>query len=163
MTIYPDEQKARLIERMLPPGQASVPRVAQETGMPRDTLYGWRRQALRARGLSTPPAAGNGERWSSPEKFAMVVETAALSAVERGEYCRKRGIYPEHLQTWRRACEQANGGSSPRTHSERSTERRRIQALESELRCKEKALAETAALLVLRKKAQAIWGAGEAE
>ncbi len=103
MTIYPDEQKARLIERMLPPGQVNVPRLAKETGIPRDTLYGWRRQALRARGLSTVPAAGGGERWSSTEKFAMVVETAALSEVERGEYCRKRGIYPEHLQAWRRA------------------------------------------------------------
>jgi len=163
MTIYPDEQKARLIERMLPPGQANVPRLAKETGIPRDTLYGWRRQALQARGLSTASAAGGGECWSSPEKFAMVVETAALSEVERGEYCRKRGIYPEHLQAWRRACEQANGGVSPRSHSERSAERRRIQALESELRRKEKALAETAALLVLRKKAQAIWGEDEAE
>ncbi len=162
MTIYPDEQKARLIERMLPPGQANVPRLAKETGIPRDTLYGWRRQALQARGLRTAPAAGGGERWSSTEKFAMVVETAALSEVERGEYCRKRGIYPEHLQAWRRACEQANGGVSPRIHGERSAERRRIQALERELRRKEKALAETAALLVLRKKAQAIWGEDEA-
>ena len=52
----------------------------------------------------------------------MVVETAALSEVERGEYCRERGIYPEHLQAWRRACEQANGGVSPRTHGERSAD-----------------------------------------
>lgn len=163
MTIYPDEQKARLIERMLPPSQANVPRLAKETGIPRDTLYGWRRQALRARGLSTAPAADGGERWSSTEKFAMVVETAALSEVERGEYCRKREIYPETLQAWRRACEQANGGVSPRTHGERSAERRRIHTLESELRRKEKALAETAALLVLRKKAQAIWGEDAAE
>lgn len=163
MTIYPDEQKARLMERMLPPSQTNVPRLAKETGIPRDTLYGWRRQALRARGLSIPPAAGNGERWSSPEKFAMVVETAALSEVDVGEYCRKRGIDPEPRQTWRRACEQANGGMSPRTYGERSAERRRIRALESELRRKEKALAEPAALVVLRQKAQPIWGEGAAE
>ena len=162
MTIYPDEQKARLIERMLPPGQRNVARLAKETGIARDTLYGWRRQALGARGLSTTPAAGGGARWSSLEKFAMVVETAALSEVERGEYCRKRGIYPQHLQAWRGACEHANGGVSPRLPGDRSAERRRIQALESELRRKEKALAETAALRVLRKKAQAIWGEDEA-
>jgi hypothetical protein len=35
--------------------------------------------------------------------------------------------------------------------------------LERELRRKDKALAETAALLTLRKKAQAIWGDGEDE
>jgi transposase-like protein len=162
MTIYPDEQKARLIERMLPPGQANVPRLAKETGIPRDTLYGWRRQALRAGGLSKAPVAGGGERWSSAEKFAMVVETAALSEVERGEYCRKRGLYPEHLQGWRRAWEQANAGSRPRTGGNGSMEQRRIRELESELRRKEKALAEPAALLVLRKQAQAIWGEDEA-
>ena len=163
MTIYPDEQKTRLIERMLPPSQANVPRLAKETGIPRDTLYGWRRQALRARGLSTTPAAGGGERWSSEEKFAMVVETTALSEVEGGEYCRKRGLYPEHLQAWRRACEQANAGARPRTDGQELMARRRIRELEQELRRKEKALAETAALLVLRKKAQAIWGEAEAE
>ena len=163
MTIYPDEQKARLMERLLPPSQANVPRLAKETGIPRDTLYGWRRQALRARGLSTTLAAGGGERWSRTEKFAMVVETAALSEVERGAYCRQRGIYPAPLQAWRRACEHANGGLSPRTHGERSAERRRLQAVESELRRQEKALAETAALLVRRKKAQAIGGEDEAE
>ena len=163
MTIYPDEQKARLIERMLPPGRANVPRLAKETGIPRDTLYGWRRQALRARGLSTTPATGGGERWSSPEKFAMVVETAALSEVERGEYCRKRGLYLEHLQRWCRACEQANRAAPAPTGGEGSAARRRIRELEQELRRKERALAETAALLVLRKKAQAIWGEPEAE
>ena len=82
----------------------------------------------------------------------MVVETAALSEVERGEYCRKRGIYPEHLQAWCRACEQANGGLSPRTHGERSAERRRIQALERERRRKEKALAETGGIAGAAKK-----------
>ncbi len=40
----------------------------------------------------------------------------------------------------------------------RKADERRIKELERELRQKEKALAETAALLVLRKKAQAIWG-----
>ena len=148
---------------MLPPSNANVPKLSRETGIPRDTLYGWRREALRAQGLTRTPAAGNGERWSSEEKFAMVVETAALSEVERGEYCRKRGLYPEHLQAWKRACEQANRGTPSAGSGERAAERRRIRELEAELRRKDQALAETAALLVLRKKAQAIWGEAAAE
>ena len=166
MTIYPDEQKASLIERMLPPQEVSIPHLHRETGIPKDTLYGWRRQARRARGLPLAPADPNGERWSSEEKFAMVVETAALSEVERGAYCRQRGLYPEHLQAWRQVCEQANAVHTTlkaRAQSEAQADRRRIRELERELRRKEKALAETAALLVLRKKAQAIWGEAEAE
>jgi hypothetical protein len=41
--------------------------------------------------------------------------------------------------------------------------KKKCQDLEKELRRKEKALAEAAALLVLRKKAQAIWGDEEDE
>jgi hypothetical protein len=161
MTIYPDEQKTSLIERMLPPRNASVPQLSKETGVPKDTLYGWGRQALWARGLSPTPAGG-GERWRAEEKFAMVVETAALSEAERGEYCRKRGLYTEQLQAWRRACEQANASqAAPRLKHEAQADKRRIQELERELRRKEKALAEAAALLVLRKKAEAIWGKDE--
>jgi transposase-like protein len=161
MTIYSDEQKAKLIERMLAPHNVPVPQLSKETGIPKDTLYGWRRQARRARGL-VPTPSGGGERWSGEEKFAMVVETATLNEAQRGEYCRKRGLYPEQLQAWRRICEQANAGKvASRPIGEAQADRRRIQALERELWRKEKALAEAAALLVLRKKAQAIWGKDE--
>jgi transposase-like protein len=160
MTRYPEEQKARLIEQMLPPQAIPVPQVSQETGIPKDTLYGWRRQACRARGLPLMEATNTKARWSSGEKFAMVVETAALNDTELGEYCRKRGLYPEQLQGWRQRCEQANGATvAQRTSADGGSEARRVRELERELRRKDQALAETAALLVLRKKAEAIWGA----
>ena len=162
MTIYPAEQKANLIKRLLPPENARVSQLSKETGIPKDTLYDWRRQGLRSRGLSSTPAA-SGERWNGAEKFAMVVETAALNEAERGEYCRKRGVYPEQLAAWRRACEQANvGQAAPRSKRDTQAEQRRIRELERELSRKDKALAEAAALLVLRKKADAIWGKDEA-
>jgi transposase-like protein len=162
MTIYPEEQKTRLIERMLPPEAIPVPQLSQETGIPKDTLYGWRGQACRARGLPMMGTTPTKERWSSGEKFAMVVETVVLNEAQLGEYCRKRGVYPEQLQRWRQCCEQANGDPKPpRAPAETRREARRIQELERELRRKDKALAETAALWVLRKKAEAIWGKDE--
>ena len=109
MPLYPDEQKLSLIERMLPPQNADIPPLSRETGISKDTLYGWRRQAQRARGVAPTASAGSAERWSAKEKFAMVVEAAVLSEAERGEYCRQRGLYPEPLEAWRRACEQACG------------------------------------------------------
>ena len=161
MTLYPDEHKRSLIERMLPPQNAAIPQLSRETGIPKDTLYGWRRQAPRARGIAPPASASGADRWSAKEQFARVVETAALSAAARGEYCRQRGRYPEQLQAWCRACEQANGGqAAPRSKSDTQADQRRIRELERELSRQEKALAATAALLVLRKKAQAILKAG---
>lgn len=158
MTIYPDDQKAQLIERMLPPGEEPVPALSRDSGIPKDTLYGWRRQAYRERGLTLPGTEQSPARWSSEEKFAMVVEAAVLSEAERGEYCRKRGLYPEQLQAWRQACEQANARQTTKPTGSAAADQRRVRELERELRRKDQALAETAALLVLRKKARAIWG-----
>ena len=87
------------------------------------------------------------------------METAALSEAELGEYCRRRGLYPEQIRAWRAACEQANGWDREqqrRFKEAQRTDQKRRRELERELRRKEKALAEAAALLVLRKKAEAI-------
>ena len=68
---------------------------------------------------------------------------------------------PEHVQAWRAACEQANDWATERTRqsqAEQNELRRQVRALQRDLQHKEKALAETAALLVLSKKAAAIWG-----
>jgi len=89
-----------------------------------------------------------------------------LNEAELSTYCRKRGLYPEQIRQWREACEQANDwdrNQNKRLKEFRKVDGRRIKDLERELIRKEKALAETAALLVLRKKAQAIWGDNEDE
>ena len=164
MRTYSADFKASIIEKLLPPQNVDVVQLAQESGIPKDTLYSWRSQARRERGLTASPAAEAGHRWSSEEKFTVVVETAALNEAALGEYCRKRGLYPEQITAWRAACQQANSVvSSPRARplTEVQADKRRIRDLERELRRKDKALAEAAALLVLQKKAQAIWGDSE--
>jgi transposase-like protein len=106
------------------------------------------------------------EKQSASQKFAIVVDTAPLNEAELAEYCRKRGLYPEQVKAWREACEQATAGGmipASRLREAMSADQKRIKELERELRRKEKALAETAALLTLRKKAAAIWEEGEDE
>ena len=104
------------------------------------------------------------EGWTAADKFAAVVETAALNEAELSAWCRERGLYPEQIRQWRQACEQANDWDrtqNDRLRQARKTDQQRLKELERELKKKEKALAETAALLVLSKKARAIWGDGE--
>jgi transposase-like protein len=161
MTSYPKEQKAELIAKMLAPQNVSVPQLAQETGIPKDTLYCWRLQAKKAAGVVPAVGGPSTARWSSEEKFTVVVETALLNEAELGAYCRQRGLYAEQVSSWREACRRANdeparSGGEPR--SAQGAQTKRIKHLESELRRKEKALAEAAALLVLQKKARALWG-----
>ncbi len=163
MRTYSAEFKANIIEKLLPPHNADVAQLSREMGIPKDTLYSWRCRAREAQGLSRVSEQGKAaERWSSEAKFAVVIETAALNEAELGEYCRKRGLYSEQIRRWRQACEQANRGAGRPSISETTrADRQRIRELEGELQRKEQALAETAALLVLRKKAQAIWGEAE--
>lgn len=111
-----------------------------------------------------PDADAGPEGWSSCDKFAAVLETAALNEADLSEYCQTRGLYPAQITAWRAACEQANDWGRARTArlgQATKEDRKRVKDLERDLARKEKALAETASLLVLRKKASAIWGGDE--
>ncbi len=153
------------MQKMMPPHNIPIPRLAEETGISDVTLYNWRKQA-RVEGVAVPADGKNPEKWSSEDKFAIVLEAASLNEAELAEYCRRKGLYVEQITAWRKACLQANANSAAQAKAQREQskrDRKQITMLERELNRKEKALAETAALLVLQKKVQAIWGDGEDE
>jgi len=148
---------------MQPPNNVPLRQLSREEGISEATLHSRRKEA-RGKGQLLPDADAGPEGWSSRDKFAAVIETAAMNAADLSEYCRQRGLFFEQIRAWRAACEQANDwdrASSARVNQATKEEKKRIKALERDLQRKEKALAEAAALLVLRKKAEAIWGDGE--
>lgn len=160
---YPRERKEAVLKKMLAPHNRSIKELAEEEGISEGTLYNWRK-AARGEGRLMPDGDSSPQGWASTDKFAAVLETAAMNEAELSAYCRQRGLYPEQVQAWREACEQANDwdrNQNKRLKEARKGDEKRIKELERDLQHKEKALAETAALLVLRKKAQAIWGDGE--
>jgi len=100
--------------------------------------------------------------WSLEDRLEIIISTAALSEEALNEYCRKRGIYPHHIQQWK--VDFANGNTQNTqlvSRSDIKTLKHENKALKKELNRKDKALAETAALLVLQKKVNAIWGSDE--
>ena len=142
---------------MLPPESAPLEVVAREIGVSADTLERWRSEALAA------PAR---ERtWTAAARLDAVITTAAMDEAARSAWCRERGVYPLQLQQWRQSATQALAEPEEVRASPQQTkhDRRRIKELESELRRKEKALAETAALLVLSKKVSAIFNKDKGE
>ncbi|WP_439121328.1 transposase [Marivita sp.] len=152
---YSPERKAAVLKRMLPPNTMAIRQLSQEEGISEATLHKWRAEA-RGKWQLLPDADAGPDGWSSRDKF-----TAALNEADLGEYCRKRGLYPAQISAWRAACEQANDwdrASTARLGRATKDEKKRVKDLERELARKDRALAETAALLVLRKKAAAIWG-----
>lgn len=162
---YTAEQREWAVQQMMPPLNRAVVELAKTTGITAVTLRTWQKVA-RDEGKIVPGDGQQSDRWSSTDKFRIVLETAPLSEVERSQYCRAKGIYPEQIAQWRLACEQANGSVAVKSVTPVAADvkqSRRILALERELRHKDAALAETAALLVLGKKAAAIWGRDEEE
>ena len=147
----------------MPPNAIPVRDVSHETGVSDVTLYKWRND-YRNKGIAVPGDNINPEKWGAQDKLAVVIETAAFNESELSEYCRKKGLYPEQVARWREAAlrgYQRDEQIQQQQATGRKADQRKIKKLESELRRKEKALAETAALLVLSKKSRAIWGEPE--
>jgi transposase len=157
---YSEELKSKVIAKMLPPQNLSVAEVAADTGIPKDTLYTWR-----SKNCGGQVAKGTASTsFSGAQKFQLLLESATLNEHDSAEFCRRHGFFPEQLKAWRKACEMAN---DVRPRREEQMERRELREqnkqLQRELWRKEKALAEMAALMVLKKKVQSIWGELEDE
>ena len=75
-----------------------------------------------------------------------------------GIYCRKHGLFSHQLQQWK---EEFMSQKTEQKNTQQLSELKALKAenklLKQDLRRKEKALAKTAALLVLKKKADLIW------
>ena len=153
---YSKEYRESILRRLMPPNSESIARIAKEEGISEQTLRNWQKRARRD-GHAAPGTDAQSEEWSTQDKFVIVVETASMNESELAEYARKKGLYVEQIKAWRDACMNAR---LYRALKDSQKERRK---LERELHRKEKALAEAAALLVLRKKARAIWGDPEDE
>lgn len=162
---YSIERREAVLKKMLPPNQRSIPELAKEEGIAEPTLYSWRAKA-RSEGRLMPDSKNTPQGWSSKDKFAAVMETATLSKAEVAEYCRKKGIHTSQIDAWRDACMKANDWeqeSNAQLKSATKAADKRTKKLEAELLRKEKALAEAAALLVLRGKLDARFGEDEVE
>ena len=156
MARYTQELKNKVVARLLPPEAASPEAVSQELGISVGTLERWRSQALAEPALE--------RSWTAAARLDAILTTASLDEHSKSAWCRSHGLFPQELAQWHQAATQAleHPGAAPACTASRD-ERARIKDLERELRRKERALAETAALLVLSKKLEAIFPRGEAE
>jgi len=160
---YSAEFKKSAVEKLLSRGTRPVAAIIEELGIASPTLYQWKLDFARDGGMkkSTRP-----QDRSAEEKLKFLTEYAAAPAEARGEILRRLGVHKEHVEEWQLQALKALKYGAMGKHverSERAEDRRRIKELEKDLRRKDRALAETTALLVLKKKADLIWGIEETE
>src|SRR5258706_1258122 len=154
---YGQAFKDRAVARLLPPESAALELVAREVGIGAGTLERWREDA------QSRPARGRA--WTAGARLEAVITTAAMSEAGKSAWCREHGVYPAELDRWRTSCTSALAHPEDAQARPQGTraDRKRIKELERDLLRKDRALAETAALLVLSKKLEAIFHKGEDE
>ena len=154
------ERKEAVIKKMLPPLSMSINELVEVEGISRATLYDWRAN-LSIEGEEMSSLQRDPQNYLSAEaKLSVVIETIAMNETELSQYCREQGFYPQEVKGWKQACLDAQRSKLKQEREESAqskADKQRIRELERELNRKEKALAETAALLVLRKKLNALW------
>ena len=160
---YSEEIKKRVLARVTGSEKENILKVSIDEKINKGTIYKWIKEAEVKEGVNISRLSGN---WTSEDKFHMVLESAPLTEQELGEYCRRKGTYIDDIKAWKVQCVNANNSrmEDPKElKAELKEEKDKNRRIEKELRFKEKALAETAALLVLRKNVHAIWGDQEEE
>ena len=167
MAVYNKQLKAKLVQQALLPGAGSISELARSAGIPQSTLWNWV-EAAKLRSVSSspkPPKPPEPPRRpddrTSQEKLRIVLAAHGLSDEELGAFLRREGVHEADLAEWRQALNDAalaSLGGAASTAAKEKADAKRIRELEAEVRRKDKALAETAALLILKKKVLAIWG-----
>jgi transposase len=168
--------RTKMVQRLVGPKAVPANQLAQEVGIHQSTLSRWLRDAQHPdMGTSNgteqgPPTSASAKasaagKKSADDKLRLVFAAEGLAAGDLGALLRREGVHDAELEAWRTAVRTAAvaalNGTASNTAPARSAERRRILELERELRRKDRALAEAAALLILEKKLQAIWGDGD--
>ena len=167
MAQYSAERKQAILNKLLSPNLSSIAQLAREENIAEQTLYNWRN---RAKQQGKTVATNHRTQELSPEtKLTIIIDTAKLNETELAEYCRNKGLYPEQIAQWKaqsltgfNASEQQTA-QSRKQHQADQTQLKQLKQLKQAVKRKDKALAEAAAILILRKKLATLWGEDEDE
>ena len=155
------EFRDAMVSKLLSPGGPTIVALAAELGLGKSTLWRWKNE-FKQEGGSLMSKPRRPQDWPADEKFMAIMETASMTEEELGVYFRRTGLTSSQLRLWKETC-LASIRKGPKVDPEKKDLEKEVKALKRDLRRKDKALAETAALLVLKKKAAQIWGYEEDE
>lgn len=162
MQSYSTERKEAILKRLSAPFNESIATLSKNEGIPVATLYTWQKLE-KGSGKMGSKKESNVNALSAESQFTIIVETALMNEEECSQYCREKGLYPEQIKQWKQDFISGMKGKVVANSQEKvqtQKDKKKIKQLEKELHRKEKALAEAAALLILRKKLNAFYGEG---
>ena len=161
MNTYSVELKEKLLVKAFSSNAPSIVELARESGISYSTLYSWiymsRKKSIENGIIPICPKDKTAE-----VKLKAVFDTLQMTEEERGAYCRKHGLYTHHLEEWKKQI--LTSLEAPNSKEQKAGDQKAIaemKKLKNDLHRKDKALAEVSALLILKKKADLLWGDNE--
>lgn len=155
---YTEGFKQQAVEKVLNrTAGITIDQISEELGITGSVIYGWMRKYKRT-ASDNAAQPSRPQDWPLETRLKAVIDCEPLDDEDVNAYCRKRGIYAHHIKQWK---QDFATGSAVTAKDKSSSEAKRLREenrqLKKELKRKEKALAEAAALLVLQKKANELW------
>ena len=165
MVIHNQAFKESLVKKVLTSGK-SMRVISAEGHVALSTLYGWvhaLKSSINVDSEALNLSAKSPSKWTTQERLSTLIATGSLEGEALNQYCRQKGLYTTQLDQWRN--DFMNQSSDDKLPKQQAAEIKKLREenkkLERDLRRKEKALAEASALLILKKKADLIWGVDE--
>ncbi len=158
MAIYSEEFKKSIVKKILSNPAISMRYVAKENGLAFSTTHGWLKKYGNDIQNPCDSLKKSPKDWTLEERFNILLETSSLTEEACGIYCRQKGIYQYQLNEWREIFMKTKMDTKHEELVELKILRAENKALKKELNRKDRALAETSALLILKKKADYLWG-----
>lgn len=159
---YPESFKLQAVEKVLNrSSETTIEEVLSSLGVSRSAMGRWLNEAKANKVGSSSKNMTQEKRpqdITPQERLNHIKQCSHLDEEAISRYCREHGIYPHHIEQWEQDFIQGyqqNSGSVNK--SELRNKSIEIKDLKKEILRKDKALAETAALLVLQKKVHEIW------
>jgi transposase len=157
---YSRSVKVGVLKKVLPPGNQSVVAVSRETGISHQTIRNWLKDCSCGK-IDFDDGDKSPRDLNDKEKYLLLMEAAGISDEEKGLFLRERGLQSEHLRQWDRELREIMDKKKQKNEKEsrkNAAQEREIKNLKKELKRKDAALAEAAALLLLKKKMDALIG-----
>ena len=159
---YSSEFKEQALSKARQRGPRTLESVANELNISLGSLKGWLKMSIHKAAdsatLQSLPSDKAAQLWSPAQRLLALNESHSLQGAALHAWCREKGLFEHQLKQWREAfC----STGEPHAHQAKAELRElkvKHEQLQRDLRRKERALAETAALLVLQKKFQALLG-----
>ena len=157
---YSEDFKKAAIQKLLSPNGPGATRLSEDLDLHISTLYSWKQKYASSQLMKK----SNKKEWTPEQMLEAIIKTASMSEQELGEYLRSNGLLSSELEAFKSGFinfKKEKKRGRPQLDPELVTLRKENKKMESDIKRKDRALAEYSARVILLKKSHEIWGTNE--